>query len=135
MLNGVAYCRMEFEQGRPTDFIYLAVNTAFESLTGLKNVVGKSVSEVIPGIRESDPGLFEIYGRVAQTGAPEKFETYVQALQMWFAISVYSPSKEHFVAVFRRDHRAQTGRGGAAREPQRPANHRRDLPAGDRRGR
>jgi PAS domain S-box-containing protein len=76
------------------------VNKTFETLTGLKNVVGKRVSEVIPGIRESDPELFEIYGRVAQTGAPETFEMYVRALQMWFAISVYSPSQEHFVAIF-----------------------------------
>ena len=56
MLNGFAYCRMLFDQGRPQDFIYLDVNNAFETLTGLKNVVGKRVSEVIPGIRESDPG-------------------------------------------------------------------------------
>ena len=100
MLNGFAYCKMYFDQGRPQDFIYLDVNTAFETLTGLTGVVGKKVSEVIPGIRESDPELFEIYGRVALTGQPEKFETYVDALAMWFSISVYSPEKEYFVAVF-----------------------------------
>jgi PAS domain S-box-containing protein len=100
MLNGFAYCKMCFEQGRPQDFIYLDVNHAFETLTGLKDVVGKRVSEVIPGIRESDPELFEIYGRVALTGAPEKFEIYVDALAMWFSISVYSPEREYFVAVF-----------------------------------
>jgi PAS domain S-box-containing protein len=100
MLNGFAYCQMLFEQERPSDFIYLEVNKAFETLTGLKNVSGKKVSEVIPGIRESDPGLFEIYGRVALTGIPETFETYVEALRMWFSISVYSPEKEYFVAVF-----------------------------------
>jgi len=44
--------------------------------------------------------LFEIYGRVARTGNPEKFENYVEALKMWFSISVYSPAKEYFVAVF-----------------------------------
>ena len=76
------------------------MNDAFESLTGLKNVVGRKVSEVIPGLRESDPGLFEIYGRVARTGIPESFERYVHALGMWFTVSVYSPGKEHFVAVF-----------------------------------
>ncbi|MGA2225932.1 MAG: PAS domain S-box protein, partial [Syntrophobacteraceae bacterium] len=100
MLNGYAYCRMLFEEGEPKDFIYLNVNSAFETLTGLKNVIGKMVTEVIPGIRESDPELFEIYARVARTGVPERFETYVEALGMWFSISVYSPRKEHFVAVF-----------------------------------
>jgi len=100
MLNGFAYCKMLFDQDRPQDFIYLSVNNAFESLTGLRNVVGKKVSEVIPGIRESDADLFEIYGRVALNGKPEKFEKYIKALNMWFAISVYSPDKEYFVAVF-----------------------------------
>jgi PAS domain S-box-containing protein len=100
MLNGYAYCRMLFEEDESEDFIYLNVNRAFETLTGLENVIGKKVSEVIPGIRESDPGLFEIYGRVARTGIPERFETYLEALGQWFSISVYSPRKEHFVAVF-----------------------------------
>ncbi len=100
MLNGLAHCQMLFEQGRPVDFIYLNVNNAFEAQTGLKNVMGRKVSDVIPGIREADPALFEIYGRVAVTGMPEVFETYVQALDMWFAISVYCPKREQFVAVF-----------------------------------
>ncbi len=100
MLNGFAYCRMLFEDGKPHDFIYLAVNDAFESQTGLKNVVGKKVTEVIPSIRETDPQLLEIYGRVAMTGQPEHFEIFVKALQMWFSISVYNPAPEHFVAVF-----------------------------------
>jgi len=100
MLNGFAYCQMLFEQERPSDFIYLEVNKAFETLTGLKNVVGKKVSEVIPGICESDPELIATYGRVALTGIAETFETYVEALRMWFSITVYSPKKEYFVAVF-----------------------------------
>ncbi len=100
MLNGFAYCRMLFEEGTPGDFVYLKVNTAFETLTGLRNVSGKKVSEVIPGIRESDPELFEIYGRVSKTGVPERFETFVDALGQWFSISVYSPLAEYFVAVF-----------------------------------
>ena len=100
MLNGFAYCRMEFDQGHPQDFVYLEVNTAFETLTGLKNVVGKKVSEVIPGIQESDPALFESYGRVALTGQPETLEIYVASLAMWFSIAIYSPQKEYFVAVF-----------------------------------
>ncbi len=100
MLNGFAYCQMLFDDERPQDFIYLSVNNAFESLTGLKNVVGKKVSEVIPGILEADPGLIETYGRVAVTGKPEIFETYLEALKMWFSISVYSPQKGYFVAIF-----------------------------------
>ncbi len=100
MLNGLAYCRMEFAEGRPQDFTYLAVNPAFERLTGLTGVVGKKVSAVIPGIRESAPDLFEAYARVSMTGVPEKIETWVEPLSMWFDISIYSPRRKHFVAVF-----------------------------------
>ena len=100
MLNGFAYCKMLFEQNQPQDFIYLVVNSSFEALTGLKNVIGKKVSEVIPGIREFDPELLEIYGKVALTGKPERVEIYVQALKAWFDLSVYSPKKEHFVVLF-----------------------------------
>lgn len=100
MQEGMAYCHMLFHAGQPQDFVYLEVNSSFERLTGLKNVVGKRVSEVIPGIRTSDPALFEMYGRVALTGKPEKCEIYVVALKMWFAISAYSPRREYFVALF-----------------------------------
>jgi len=100
MLNGFAACRMIFENGQPIDFVYLDVNNAFETLTGLKNVVGKKVSEVIPGIHESNPELLEIYGRVAMTGKPDRFETHLPALGIWFSISVYSPQQDQFVAIF-----------------------------------
>ena len=101
MLNGFAYCQINLNnQDEPEDFTYLAVNMAFETLTGLKDVVGKRVSTVIPGIKESNPDIFEIYGRVAKGGQPERFETYIVPLQMWLWISVYCPGEGFFVAVF-----------------------------------
>ena len=100
MLEGLAYCRMQFEGEQPQDFVYLEVNDQFEKLTGLHGVTGKRVTEVIPGIRETNPELFDIYGRVALSGKPGMFETYVPGLDMWFSISVYSPQKEYFIAVF-----------------------------------
>jgi PAS domain S-box-containing protein len=100
MLNGYAYCQMYFEQDRPVDFIFLNVNKAFGDLTGLMNVIGKKVSEAIPGIRESDPEFLEMCGRVALTGTSERVECYVASLKMWFSISVYSPLKDYFVAIF-----------------------------------
>ena len=99
MLNGFACCEMLFENGRPEDFVYLKVNDAFERLTGLKDVVGKKVTEVIPGIKESNPELFEIYGRVALTGKPESFEVHLNTIG-WLSISVHSPKEGYFVAVF-----------------------------------
>ena len=100
MLSGSAYCKILFDDGSPRDFIYLEVNSAFEKLTGLKNVVGRKVSDVIPGIHKSNPELLQFYGRVALTGKPERFEMYVEPLAIWFSVSVYSPEKEYFVAVF-----------------------------------
>lgn len=73
MLNGFAYCRMLYGDGKPQDFIYLAVNNAFGSLTGLKDVIGRKATEVIPGIKENDQYLLDIYGRVAKNGKPEQF--------------------------------------------------------------
>ena len=100
MLNGLAYCKMIFEDGLPKDFKYIYVNYAFESLTGLNDVVGKNVSELIPNLYETDLELFEIYGRVALTGTPEIFDMYIEPLKMWFSVSAYSPYKNYFVAIF-----------------------------------
>ena len=100
MVEGFAYCRMVFEEEQPVDFEYLAVNDSFETLTGLREVVGKRVTEVIPDIRETNPTVFEIYGRVSLTGVPERYEDYFPALGVWLSVSVYSIERGTFVAVF-----------------------------------
>ena len=99
-MNGVAFCRMLYEDGRPVDFVYLYTNPAFHRQTGIAGAAGRAVSTLIPNLRESDAALLERYGRVAAGGAPERFETWVQALQQWFAIEVFSPRRDHFVAIF-----------------------------------
>jgi PAS domain S-box-containing protein len=100
MLEGYARCRVIFERAVAVDFVYLDVNAAFEKLTGLRDVAGKRVAEVIPDIRSSNPELFEIYGRVASSGAPERFETYLPALDSWFSIAVYGAGKDELIAIF-----------------------------------
>ncbi|OPX70672.1 MAG: sensory histidine kinase AtoS [Methanoregulaceae archaeon PtaB.Bin108] len=101
MLDGFAYCRMLYDQnGQPEDFLYLDVNPAFEQIVGLGDVSGKRSTEVFPGIREEFPELFEVYGRVALSGTPESFDIEFAPISKWLHISVYSPAKEHFVAVF-----------------------------------
>ncbi|WP_295622937.1 PAS domain S-box protein [uncultured Lamprocystis sp.] len=99
MLDGYAECRMLYTDGRPQDFIYLAVNPAFGRLTGLHDVVGRKVGELMPGIHESNPELLEIYGRVVLSGIPERFETRIEQAG-WLAISVYRSGPEQFVATF-----------------------------------
>jgi PAS domain S-box-containing protein len=100
MIGGFAFCRMFYVDGRPYDFKYIQVNKAFEKITGLKDVIGKNVTALIPNIQETNPELFEIYGRVASTGKIERFETYLPALDAWYSIAVYSPAKEFFIAIF-----------------------------------
>ncbi len=103
MTSGFAYCKMIFDEQRaPVDFVYLQINDAFERITGLKRevVVGRKVTEAIPGIKESTPELFTIYGRVAETGRGEKFDIFFKPLNIWLSISVYSPEKSYFAAVF-----------------------------------
>ncbi|MBI5184549.1 MAG: HAMP domain-containing protein [Nitrospinae bacterium] len=103
MLNGFAYCKILLdENNRPVDFVYLEANNSFERITGLKkeDIMGKRVTEAIPGIEEAHPELFDIYGKTALTGIGGKFDIYFKPLKIWLAVSVYSSQKEYFVAVF-----------------------------------
>jgi diguanylate cyclase (GGDEF)-like protein/PAS domain S-box-containing protein len=101
MLEGFAHCEMVFDDSRrPIDFVYLAVNSTFEKLTGLRNVVGRKFTEMIPEGKDSHPELLERYGRVALTGMPERFEIELKGLGMWFSISAYGAGKGCFIAVF-----------------------------------
>ena len=101
LLNGYTYCRMVYDEaGAPVDFVYLDVNPAFGRLTGLRDVVGRPVSEVIPGIRELSPELFDVCGRVARTGTPETIEFDFKSLGTWLYIAVYSTAPSTFIAVF-----------------------------------
>lgn len=100
MLNGVAYCRVIFDRGRAADFVFYYTNPAFSTLTGLDDVCGRRVAEFFPQLRESDPEVFDFYGRVAVTGVAERAELKVNALGEWFAISAYCPRPGYFVTVF-----------------------------------
>lgn len=100
MTDGLACCRMIFDaQEQPIDFIYLKVNKSFEKVSKLKRVTGKRITKLIPGIKESNPELFEIYGRVSLGGKQETFETYIKSLGEWFSISTYSTQKKFFVVI------------------------------------
>ena len=100
MSEGIAYCRMIFEEDKPRDYIYLSVNDAFAPVSGLRNVEGKRMSEVFAGQPPIGSPMLELYGRVARTGVPEKLETYVDRLDQWVSASVYSPEKGFFVGIF-----------------------------------
>jgi len=100
MLNGFAFCRMEYKDGLPVDFTFLRVNAAFTTLTGLADVEGKALTEAMPGVLYTDNEFFDVFAKVVRTGESSRFETHVQALNMWLSIAAYSPMPGHFVAVF-----------------------------------
>ncbi|MEJ2314916.1 MAG: MASE3 domain-containing protein, partial [Nitrospirota bacterium] len=103
MLNGFAYNRViTDESGKPVDSVFLEVNDSFERLIGLKGeeVIGKRVTEAIPGIERDPAEWIGVFGRVALTGEEARFEQYSQALGKWFSVSAYSPRKGHFCVVF-----------------------------------
>ncbi len=85
--------------GKPVDYRFLAVNAAFENLTGLKatEIIGKTVRQVIPDI---EPPWIERYGRVVLTGEPTSFEEYFAPLKKYFDIRAYSTEKDTFAVIF-----------------------------------
>ena len=102
MIEGVAYCQAIFSStGELVDWRYLDVNPAYAKITGLEDVKGKLVSEVVPGLRETNPENFKIYEEVERTGVPREFETHVPLLSrgQWLHIAVTRPSAGHFVAL------------------------------------
>lgn len=99
-LDGFFYCKGLFTKGELQDFVFLNANKQFESFTGLAEVAGKKLSEVIPNILIENPEFLEVSNRVAATGTPERFERHLIHLNMWASIAIYSPRKEYFIVVF-----------------------------------
>lgn len=103
MLEGFAYHQIiTNEKNDPIDYIFLEINDAFEKLTGLTRemVVGKKVSQVLPGTVSDPANWIKRYGEVALTGNSMSFESYSQDLQKWYQISVYSPKIGYFAVLF-----------------------------------
>jgi two-component system NtrC family sensor kinase len=98
--QGCAYCRMVYEDGCPVDFIYERVNSQFLKLFGLQELFDRKATEVIPGIRESNPEFIDTFRRVALNGISERFEIYIEVLSKWLDIMAYSPEKGSFIALF-----------------------------------
>ena len=100
-LEGFAYCRMIYDtEGKLVDWEYLDVNQSFGQITGLHDVKGRRVLEAIPDIRELTPKIFDTCGSAATTGISESFEIDFKPLERWLRISIFSPEREYFVAVF-----------------------------------
>ena len=103
MIDGFAYHEIVVDaDNKPVDYVFLEVNDAFEEYTGLKrkDILGKKVTKVIPGIKDSDPDLISVYGKVALTGEPAGFELYFEPFDKWYSVRAYSQKKGYFAVTF-----------------------------------
>jgi signal transduction histidine kinase/ActR/RegA family two-component response regulator len=83
------FCLIEVlfdRDGKPVDYRYLETNARFADQTGLVGVIGKRVSELIPGHEQH---WFDTYGRVAMTGQPVRFESVAAQLHRWYEVSAF----------------------------------------------
>ena len=98
------FCLLEIirdESGECVDYRYLETNPVFETQTGLKNVRGKTISELVPSIESS---WMEIYGNVAMTGESIRFEDYSEGLERWYDVNAFkidAPSEQHVAVMFK----------------------------------
>lgn len=100
MLDGFALHEIICDPaGNPVDYRFLAVNPAFEQMTGLRgqDIVGLTVLEALPGTEQS---WIEKYGRVAVTGEPIFFENFSASLNKYFDVKAFRPAPNRFVCIF-----------------------------------
>lgn len=99
--DGFCVCEMLFdENGTPNDYRFLEVNPIFEQMTGLESAAGKTARELVPNLENF---WFEIYGRVALTGEPVRFENQSIPMNRWFEVKAFpvgEPQSHKFGIVF-----------------------------------
>lgn len=102
MLNSFAYHKIVIDQnGKPIDYIYLDVNTAFEAIIGVckQEIVGKSIKEIAPNIVHDTFDWIEFFGQVALENISQTTEQYSEELEKWLLINAFSPMKGYFVTI------------------------------------
>jgi len=100
LVAGVALHEMIYDaSGRAVDSRFLAVNPAFEELTGLSRdaVVGKRLREVLPSTEDR---WVELYAEVVRRKEPASFRQYHAELGKHFSVSAFSPEPNRFAIVF-----------------------------------
>lgn len=80
--EGFCIVQMLFdEDDKPIDYRFLEINPAFVKQSGLENAVGKTVCELAPGTEEH---WFELFGSVALTGEPARYQDRSDAMNRDF---------------------------------------------------
>lgn len=87
MEDGFCVLRMIFDDDQtPIDYRFLEANPAFERQTGLLQAVGKTARQLVPDLEQH---WFELYGRVALTREPLRFEQGSEAMNRWFEVYAF----------------------------------------------
>ncbi|MBO9670483.1 MAG: response regulator [Sphingobium sp.] len=99
------FCVIEFidgPHGPLSDYVHVEANPAYERHTGIPNVVGQKVRDMVPD--EAD-GWVALYGKVLQTGEPIRFERELVATGRHLEVSSFrtGPPERHQVAVLFKD--------------------------------
>lgn len=104
------------EEGRAQDYRFLRTNPAFERQTGLSEAAGRTMRALAPGHEQY---WFDIYGKVALTGEPVRFERRAAALGgRWYEVHAFriGAAEERQVAIIFRDIREKKQAEAALRE-------------------
>jgi PAS domain S-box-containing protein len=83
------FCTIEVlfdENDKAVDYRFLEVNPSFAKQTGIQNAQGRRMREIAP---EHEDHWFETYGRIAVTGAPERFQNVAAQLQRWYDVCAF----------------------------------------------
>ena len=87
LIEGFCTIEVLFDaNGKPVDYRFLEINPAFEQQTGLRDAQGKTMRELAPNHEEH---WFEIYGKIALTGEPLRFENEAKALGRHYEVCAY----------------------------------------------
>jgi signal transduction histidine kinase len=100
---GWADHQMVFDaDNNPIDYIFLRVNGAFERFTGLTRgaILGKRVTDVIPGIRDANPNLIALYGDVVLNGIERRLDLYFEPFDRWYRVTAFRRLEGRFIAMF-----------------------------------
>ena len=102
MEDGFCVIEMMFDEtNTPIDYRFLETNPAFSQQTGLEQAEGKTARQLVPDLEDH---WFEIYGRVALTGEPVRFENGSDVLHRWFdvyAFRVDQPESRKIAILFK----------------------------------
>ncbi|WP_343026761.1 ATP-binding protein [Massilia sp. MP_M2] len=99
--DGLCVIDMLFDtHGAPCNYRFIETNPAFIAHTGLVDAVGKTARELVPGLEQH---WFDMYGRVATTGEPVRFENEAKGLSRWYdvyATRLGGPSSHRVAVLF-----------------------------------